>query len=211
MKKLPPKMAVTSGYYTSYAHRILWDSAQRHLELATQHPDDAWALHLSAGLLAAAAFEAYLNYVGEEILPQVWEEERSFFNTAQYRGTDGKLKRIAEEIGLTLPARGRKPYSGVLSLQKLRDKLVHARTERHSIRVKHRAGTLPPTPSSWLQEEAHPKRIRGYITDVEELTVTLHNELMQSEFRFVIFGAHPFIGMLGGGTFWVGEPDQSDQ
>lgn len=211
MKKSQPKMAVTSGHSTSYAHRILWESAQRHLELAAQHPDDAWILHLSAGLLTAAAFEAYLNYIGEEILPQVWNNERSFFSTTQYRGTDGKLKRIAEEIEWSLPPKGRRPYSGVRSLQRLRDKMVHARTERKNFQVKHRAGALPPTPTSWLQGETPPSRIRGYITDVEAFSVLLHNELMQSEFSYVIFGVHPFIGMLGGGTFWVGEPEKSDE
>lgn len=62
-------LKVTSGRYESYAHRLLWDSSQRHLSIAEEHPEDSWMLHLSAGLLAAAAFEAYLNYLGEEILP----------------------------------------------------------------------------------------------------------------------------------------------
>ncbi|WP_139379611.1 hypothetical protein [Zoogloea sp. LCSB751] len=205
METTPPRLVISSGSHTSFAHRILWESSQRHLALAQAHPDDGWMLHLSAGLLAAAAFEAYLNYVGEEALPHVWEEERKYFNTPPYRGTDGKLLRIAEEIDWELPPKGKKPYSGVRSLQAIRDKMVHGRTQRTNFRSKHKAGTLPDFPTTWLQDETPPKRIRGYINDVELLSVQLHEALKQSEFMFVIFGSHPYAGMLGGGTFSVAE------
>lgn len=61
-------------------------------------------------------------------------------------------------------------------------------------------GKLPDFPTTWLQDETPPKRIHGYINDVELLSVQLHEALKQSEFRFVIFGSHPYAGMLGGGS-----------
>lgn len=194
---------ITSGQYVSFAHRLLWDSSQRHLAIATERPGDSWMLHLSAGLLAAAAFEAYLNYLGEEILPDVWANERSFFSTTPYQGTGGKLKGIAEELEWSLPPKSRKPLSGVIELQSLRDKMVHARPKRENYRRVHKEGKFAPFPATWLYREAPEKRVRALVADVDAFAVSLHNAVLESEFRNVVFGSHPFLGALGFGTHSV--------
>lgn len=193
-------LQVSSGRYESYAHKLLWESSQRHLALADTNPDDTWFLHLSAGLLAAAAFEAYLNYIGEEILPQIWENERNFFSQQEYRGTFGKLKRIAEEIAWQLPRRDRQPLTSLIELQSLRDKMVHARTHRVTWEKTHRSDQLPPFPPSWLSAEAKPQRLKRLIQRTEDFTIELHGHLNHSEFRYCAMGSHPFRGMLGFGT-----------
>lgn len=207
MSDVSPRMVtlnVTSGQFVSFAHRLLWDSSQRHLAIATERPGDSWMLHLSAGLLAAAAFEAYLNYLGEEILPNVWANERSFFSTPPYQGTGGKLKRIAEELEWSLPPTSRKPLSGVIELQSLRDKMVHARPKKESYRRVHKEGEFAPVPATWLYREAPERRVRALVADVNAFAVSLHNAVLQSEFRNVVFGNHPFLGALGFGTHTVG-------
>lgn len=196
-------LSVTSGHFTSFAHKVLWDSSQRHLSIAGERPQDSWMLHLSAGLLAAAAFEAYLNYLGEEMLPQVWAQERKYFSSEPYRGTAGKLRRIAEEIKWRLPSKSHKPFSGLLELQNLRDKMVHARPKKTSYRRIHKANEFPPVPSTWLYREAPAKRIRTLIADAEAFAVALHSAVLRSEFRNAIFGSHPFLGSLGFGTHSV--------
>jgi len=193
-------IAVTSGSYTSFAHKYLWEGVQVHLEIARGRPADAWMLHLSAGLLAAAAFEAYLNYVGEETLPHVWAQERSFFAQPEYKGTRGKFKRIAEEIGYSLPPANHPPFRGWLELVSLRDKLVHARQKKVEYRAKHRVEQFPKLPSGWMASEAPAKKIRALIADTEKLAVELHSVLQASEFKYVVFGGHPLIGLLGFGT-----------
>ena len=195
-----PRLAVSKGEYVSFAHKLLWDSSCRHLTIADEKPDDSWMLTLSAGLLAAAAFEAYLNYVGEEILPQVWANERTFFSSDQYRGTAGKLKRIAEEIPWALPPKSRKPFSGLVELQNLRDRMVHAKPKKASFRQVHKAGGWPRLPSVWLYQEYPPKKIRRLIADVEAFAVEMHRTIQQSDFAFVIHSAHPLLGMLGYAT-----------
>ena len=165
--------------------------------------DDSWILHLSAGLLAAAAFEAYLNYLGEEMLPQVWAEERKFFSAEPYRGTGGKLKRIAEEVKWVLPAKSRKPFSGLLELQSLRDKLVHAKPKKATYRSVHKEGQWPTLPSTWLHREAPAKRVRSLIADVEAFAVALHNAVLHTDFRDVVLDGHPFLGSLGIGIHSV--------
>lgn len=198
------KLNVTTGHYVSFAHRLLWDSARRHLAIAKERPDDSWFLHLSAGLLAAAAFEAYLNYLGEEMLPDVWANERQFFSAEPYRGTHGKLKRIAEELDWTLPPKSRKPFSGLVEAQSLRDKMVHARPKKETYRRVHKDGEFPPTPSTWLYREAPERRVRTLVADVEQFAIMLHNAVLSSEFRGVVFGSHPFLGALSFGTRNVG-------
>jgi hypothetical protein len=193
-------LEVTSGNYVSFAHRLLWVSSQRHLDIAAERPnDDSWMLHLSAGLLAAAAFEAYLNYIGEELLPEVWVEERKFFSAEPYRGTEGNLRRIAEEVQWTLPPKTRKPFAGLLELQSLRDKLVHAKPHKVAYRRVHKEGQWPTLPPTWLYREAPAKRIRLLIADVEAFAVSLHNVVLRSELHGDVFGSHPFLGSLGFG------------
>ena len=193
-------LAETSGEYTSFAHRVLWESSRRHLLIAGERPSDSWMLHLSAGLLGAAAFEAYLNYVGEEMLPHVWKDERRFFSSPTYRGTNGKLRRIAEELGFSLPPRTHKPYAGWLSLVELRDKLVHARPKKVTYRTTHRADKFPKEPTTWLRAEASPEIVRTLIDTTECFATELHSLILRLEFRHVVFGSHPFLGALAFGS-----------
>jgi hypothetical protein len=198
-----PELHETAGSYVSFSHRHLWDSVLRHLALAEQHSTDSWHLHLSAGLLAAAAFEAYLNYLGEEILPSVWEDERKYFAQEPYKGTAGKLLRIAEEVGLELPGTSEKPYVGFSELQALRDKIVHARPSRKQYRSVHRLDEMPKFPKHWLELEAPPERIKTNIEHLEQLAIFVHSAIQVSQFKNAIFGAHPFLGLLGLGTHSV--------
>ena len=197
-----PTTQISSGNYVSFAHRLLWDSSQLQLAIAKERPDDTWMLHLSAGLLAAAAFEAYLNYAGEELLPEIWAEERTFFATEKYKGTYGKLKRIAEEVQLSLPPRDRTPLAGVIELQTLRDRIVHARPKKKEYRQVHKIGQWPKLPSTWLYQEATPIRVKRMIVNVEELAVQIHRSA-NSVFFDQLFGAHPFHGISGFATHSV--------
>ena len=164
-------------------------------------------LHLSAGLFAAAAFEAYLNYLGLEMLPTVWAKEREFFSSKEYRGVDGKLRRLAQELNWPLLPRNRKPFSGLIELQALRDKIVHARPKKDTYSRVHRSDKLLAVPAMWLYHEARPKRIRILIKDAEAVAVSLHIAVLQSQFRDLIFDVHPFIGALGFGTHSVAAVD----
>lgn len=197
-------LETTSGSFTSYAHRILWDASRRHLALSeSQDPDTSWTLHLSAGLLAAAAFEAYLNYIGESVLPDLWAKERAYFSRAPYRGTEGKLLRIGKELGWPIPSKSRRPMSGWVELRSIRDRLVHAKPKRTSYRITHKQGKLPPAPLTWLYREAPADRVRKLIADTEALASSLHSALRASEHADIAVGSHPFIGLLGFGEHSV--------
>lgn len=191
-----PELHETTGNYVSFAHYHLWDSVIRHLALAEQHSTDSWYLHLSA----AAAFEAYLNYLGEEILPSVWKDEPKYFTQASYKGTAGKLFRIAEEVGLALPGTSEKSYIGFSELQALRNKIVHARPSRKPYCNVHRSDKMPKFPIRWLELEAPPERIKVSIEYLEQLAIIVHSAIQVSKFKNAIFGAHPFRGLFGFGN-----------
>lgn len=195
-----PTLVITSGSYTSFAHRILWDAVERHLSLAESHGEDAWILHMSAGLFATAAFEAYLNYLGEEMLPHIWAHERQFFSGSDYKGVRGKFKRISEELGYSLPTTSHRPFAGWLELVGLRDKVVHARPKNSEYKSKHRIDAFPKLPAGWLYAETKPTKIRVLISQTNQLAEELHALVLRSPFNAVVFGSHPFVGLLGFGT-----------
>ncbi len=197
----------TSGTYESFAHRLLWDSAQRHFLLAVEHATDSWQLHLSGALLAAAAYEAYLNYLLANILPDVWANERTFFARDEYRGIEGKLKRIAEELNWPLPRKDRRPRCSVVELQALRDKIVHAKPNKQSYETIHDDHKPAPLPASWLTQEAPAHRVRKWVEDAEAFAVAIH-KVVQSKHKILILGTHPFRGMLGFGSHWTMDVDK---
>jgi len=199
------KLLKTTGNYTSFPHRLLWESVLRHLDLAGENSQDSWFLHLSAGLLAAAAFEAYLNYLGSEILPEVWFHEKKVFATEPYRGTEGKLRRIAKELQLVLPKKSERPYRAFCELLALRDKIVHAKPKTAMHSQVHKASESPKYPGHWLELEAKQDKVAKQIVGLEELAVIVHTAVLSSEFQWVVFGGHPFIGALGNETHSVDE------
>jgi hypothetical protein len=40
--------------------------------------------------------EAYLNFVGERLAPEIWDDERNYFRREPYRGWDGKLRKVMD-------------------------------------------------------------------------------------------------------------------
>lgn len=199
------ELSVTTGQSVSLPHKLLWQSCVNLLDMADQRPDHAWSLNLSACLLAAASFEAYINHLGEEILPTVWEEERKHFSNDPYRGLLGKVKRISEELGYPLPPKTHKPFAGWLELQGLRDKIVHARTKRDSFSRVHKSHEFPMLPPTWMSRELSRKKVRELIARLEEFAVEIHSLVAKSEFPEAAFGSHPLKGTLG---FAIGDVDQ---
>ena len=79
-------------------------------------------------LLAFAALEAYLNYLGPELCPDAWVDEKATFSSGKYRGTLGKLALLLERCELDVD-RGREPWQTLKELNTRRDKLMHPRSE----------------------------------------------------------------------------------
>lgn len=112
-----------------FTHRILWgvlDDLHRQLEPV---PESIRSIGVATLLVAHNCFEAYLNYAGETLLPELWKDERRSFGSGSYRGLMGKCDRLATELSMTID-KARRPYRTVRELKTWRDRVVHPRIER---------------------------------------------------------------------------------
>lgn len=68
-----------------------------------------------AMVFAFHTVEAYLNYVGEQLDPKLWRDERNSFRNEPYRGWEGKLRKIMELVALAWPEPVERPLKTVLN------------------------------------------------------------------------------------------------
>lgn len=109
-------------------HRRLWRIATENADIALKSGEEYLNPLLISKVFAFHTLEAYLNYVGERIAPEIWEDERNYFHRKPYRGWDGKLRKVMELVGLPYDAR-QPPLSRVLKLRDFRDRIVHGRSQ----------------------------------------------------------------------------------
>lgn len=161
----------------SFHHRRVWGAAQRLLQQADEDPGRRWHEYLAAVLLSSFAFEGLLNYIGDELYPSVWTEERSFFGVGQYRGTDGKLKYLAEKLNLAID-RSRRPFQSFRELLALRNETAHLRHEvvdEEIVTSMHEIGQSSDIPELARHEAAH-----RVIQDLTELSEGLYRAALKA-------------------------------
>ena len=122
--------------FETYNHGILWRATQINLQLATSPNKDAKFFALGSMLLSVLAFEGYLNWLGSRIAPKVWKDERQFFSKKPFRGTLGKYRYLAELLHLPAPDPSQDAFQTAKRLLKLRDRIVHPKTEAGNRSVK---------------------------------------------------------------------------
>lgn len=182
----------------TFNHRILWFIVSRQLKHANENAAGAMHDHLVAMVFAFHALEAYLNFIGERLAPDVWADERRYFGRSDYQGFAGKLKKVLELVGMAAPEKTTRPYSTVWLLKNLRDQIAHARTERYTFAVDH-----PPDENLTL----HLKLFGGLVTkenaemahaDIEAFADQIH-DLARPKLTAIV-GDRAFRGMLSFGT-----------
>jgi hypothetical protein len=98
---------------------------------------------MAAMVFALHAFEAYLNFVGIRLAPDLWEDEQNFFRKEPYRGFEGKVRKVFELCRLTEPDRLARPYSTIWALKALRDLIAHGKIEVFSQTYAHSVSVQP--------------------------------------------------------------------
>jgi hypothetical protein len=157
-----------------FLHKDLWRVVERQLEHATAIPRGAFYDDLVAMVFALLALEAYLNFVGERIAPEIWKDEREFFRKEPYRGFDGKLRKILELVGIMEPARDVRPYSTVWLLKDLRDLIAHAKLMRFGSVIEHTADEEPSMFYSPLRDVITHENAEGARDDIKAFIETIH-------------------------------------
>ncbi len=116
-----------------YPHEILWRAAQRSLGLIDTNEDAReHELSIQALLIGFLAFEGFVNFVGLQCYRDVWENEREFFAEGNYRGIEGKILYIAEQLSGFELKKGDEPYQTFKKIKGIRDKLSHPKPHSYS-------------------------------------------------------------------------------
>jgi len=125
-----------------FTHQYLWNCASLLLsQPESKSPSDAY-FRMAGMIMAYFTYEAYLNLIGPLIDREAWKNEREFFSKSPYRGTEGKLKRICEKIGINIE-RDKRPYLTMRELKKLRDFLAHGKHEVYAYELEVERGQTP--------------------------------------------------------------------
>lgn len=182
--------------YEVYNHRILWSTACKNLKLALEVPGDQMFFSLASMLLFYFAFEGYLNWIGDLIVPEVWKKERDFFSREPYQGTLGKYLFLCRMLGLPLPEASQGAFQRVKELQQLRDMAVHPRAERGRRAVKLAEGYFPPIYRRRLEEKVSLRKAEHAKKDLNSLCDELHKAARQ-HYPDIVTETEPFSGAFG--------------
>lgn len=120
-----------------FLHRELWRVVERQLEHAASNPQGAFYDDLVAMVFALHTLEAYLNFSGERLAPDIWKDERNYFRNEPYRGFQGKLKKVMELAGMPISDTTGRPNSTIELLKRLRDLIAHAKPEKINQIIEH--------------------------------------------------------------------------
>lgn len=162
-----------------FTHRVLWECCQRQLEAAeTARMNKTGPLYfeLAAMLMAYLTYEAYINFLGDRLAPEIWKDERNYFNTDPYRGIEGKLKKIAEICNIKDIQKGERPYQTIIELNTLRNYLAHAKPDKYEKVIEHSRENEPTLFHPELDQLVTPEKAKLAIDDVQAFVEYLHAE-----------------------------------
>jgi hypothetical protein len=108
-----------------YPHEYLWRSSTRLLK-EIEHSSKAKRQHLilPALLTTLVAFEAFVNFCGFVLLPEMWSDEKLNFKGKPF---DSKLAAVVEQLPGFKWDKGARPYQTLSDLFRFRDIVVHAK------------------------------------------------------------------------------------
>jgi len=159
----------------SLLHRQLWRVVELQAGLSAERKVGSFYTDLVAMVFAFHTIEAYLNFVGERLAPEIWQPERNSFRKEPYRGFDGKLRKVLELVGFPWLDPVPRPLKTVLELKELRDIIAHAKPEKFTDPIYHPDNTEPPwvvpTHSQLVTEQTRSVAI----SDVEQFLEHVHS------------------------------------
>src|SRR5438093_9995333 len=119
----------TSFDVLEFLHRELWQIVQDQARISEGREQEWFRPTLAAMVFAFHTVEAYVNYVGEKLAPEIWADERNYFRKEPFRGWKGKLRKVLELAGMEWTP-NEPPLRTVLELRNLRDLIAHGKSER---------------------------------------------------------------------------------
>ena len=156
-------------------HRRLWRIVEMNAKAAEEQVEGSFYPALISQVFAFHTIEAYLNFVGERIAPEIWKDERNYFRREPYRGWDGKLRKVMELVDLTREP-DKRPQTTIARLRFLRDLIAHGKSERFAGEHIHSSEERPPLfpPSTLTAAVAPREELPDILSDVEEFLNDIH-------------------------------------
>ena len=159
-----------------YVHKAVWLVAKRQFLQAEAHPKGALLDHLVVLVFVSHALEGYANYLLNKVAPALWQDERTRFVKT---GLAGKLDALHELCGLAPLERGKRPWSTLRDLQRLRDRIAHPRIIPTSKTTSYVEGKEPPLfARSWLEETVSEIKATRAMHDAKRIVDALHEAAM---------------------------------
>jgi len=118
---MPKSSSVKEEIYT---HEYLWRSASMLLEKAESVDKMSYYFLLPSLLVSFMAFEAFINFCGFVLLPELWKEEKKNFRG---KGIEGKLKVIVDKLSSFSWRKDEPLYQRIKNLETFRDTVAHGK------------------------------------------------------------------------------------
>lgn len=174
MSKVPYRR--TSRFFT---HRFLWkasESLRAQISTTERNPNH---FEYTAYLTIYFALESYLNYVGETVFPETWENERNFFSNGNYKGTFGKLKWLSEQLNVQrVSDTSQRPGQTISNLNKIRNLLVHGYVDINEVyeEINFEDLNIKSMLQNSIEKRIHDEFLDHCFDDVEKIISVLHEE-----------------------------------
>jgi hypothetical protein len=166
VKKIKKLVVAEKTVYTvGYLRQVSWHT----LDSAINSKKGSYLNLIASAVFSAFTIEAYLNHLGEEIIPFWPIVERSL-------GPSDKLELIAMQLRKHINY-GRRPFRSFKPIFQFRNFLAHGRTEHLTEKgVQYLSdGDIPKLPKTKWQNQITEKNIRQYFDDTKEMIEYLHN------------------------------------
>ncbi|MDX9999429.1 MAG: hypothetical protein RBS50_15845 [Phenylobacterium sp.] len=168
----------------------LWHAAGVILRKGQEEPRGAAWQFLSSIILSAFAFEAFLNYVGSEVVPNWDDLERAL-------SPEKKLRHLCIALGVDIGGRHERQNQTIRELVRTRNDLAHGRSQMlkpdpTSARIDnhYEARILKRPLTEWeekIQNEKFAERVRE---DLEQVFRALHKAMPTPKRELFTHGIH---------------------
>ncbi|NWB52254.1 MULTISPECIES: hypothetical protein [unclassified Pseudomonas] len=171
------------GYKELNTFAFLNASAKRYLRIAEKE-DPGFAFDLiSVMVMSAFSVEAYLNHLGEKIIPD-------WFPSKESKSVWAKYRILRDAVGFPVLSL-EQAHPGVAAVLKFRNNMAHGRTERHELTLAIDSESQD-NPVGW-QTHLDLSIVRARFEACQELIKELHSAAG--------FGEHPFFALSSSATF----------
>ena len=114
----------STGKEEVFTHEYLWRMSSALAEIVEDSETASHHVIIPALVMTLMSFEAFVNFCGFVLLPNLWSNEREEFRG---KGIDGKLAAIDEQLPQFEWRKGDALYQNIKKLFKLRDIVAHGK------------------------------------------------------------------------------------